>query len=166
MERLSTLPVTVAVPGLRIPGFSVPDFQRAAVATFGTLLPTVKDSALLPLLEQLFLMQTNLLVPSTPSPTSFAAIGQSLLHLSYPVSPSSTSSTADKDIAQFLAFQAQHPLLNVTDVDALRTFLQAWTNYKTTGLLSMYDCISADACTALELVYMDRLYRNEFPRSN
>ena len=30
----------------------------------------------------------------------------------------------------------------------------------------MHDCISIDARTALELVYVDRLYRRELPRSN
>ena len=99
LERLSTIAVTVSIPGLHVPGFSVPNFQRAAVAAFGTLLPTVNDSALLPLLEHFYQMHIKSLVPSTPSPASFAAIGQSLIRPSSPPSsPSSTSSTADKDI--------------------------------------------------------------------
>ena len=61
---------------------------------------------------------------------------------------------------------SKHSLLNATDVDVIRVFLQAWTNYKTTGLLSMYDCISTNARTAIELVYADRLYRNELLRSD
>ena len=43
LERLSTLAVTVSIQGLRIPNFSVPNFQRAAVASFGSLLPTVHN---------------------------------------------------------------------------------------------------------------------------
>ena len=78
IQRLSTLAVTVAIPGLHIPGFSILDFERAAVVTFSTLLPAVQDTALLSLLEQFFQEQTTLLVSSNPTSASFAAIGQSL----------------------------------------------------------------------------------------
>jgi len=154
MQRLSTLAVNVAIQSLHIPNFYVPAFQREAVADFDTLLPTVSDSALLPLLQQFLELHLQSLLPPVPSPASFAAIGQSLIRPSSPPSsPSSALSTADKDITRLLAFQAKHPILNASDSDAIRAFLQAYTNYKTTGLLSMYDCIGADARTALELVY-------------
>ena len=71
---------------------------------------------------------------------------------------SAVGSQPDNNVACLLAFEAKHPLLTATDADAIRLFLQSWTNYKSTGLFSLLDCIGADALTVLELVYADQLY--------
>ena len=79
---------------------------------------------------------------------------------------SNATSQPDNDIVRLLAFQTKLTILTATDADAIRAFLQSWTNYKETGILSLIDCINADARTALELVYTDQLYRGQLPPSD
>ena len=176
--RLSTIAVTVAIQGLHLPGFSVLDFQLAAMNTFRTLRSMTQDSALLPLLVRFFRVQTACLDPSIPFPAAFADTGQSLnpfdppalqlrpddffsrhSNASFTSFYSNVTSQPDNDVARLLAFQAKYSILTATDADAIRAFLQSWMNYKGTGILSMIACIGADARTVLELVYFDQLYR-------
>ena len=121
------------------------------------------------MVEQYFTTSTQ--APSLAA--SFAAIGESLAHASpsspSPPSPHSTPSSGapssvDSDIARLLALQAKHPTLTSSDSDSIRTFLQSWINYKTTGVLSLHDCINADTRTALELVCHDQLYTGRLSR--
>ena len=77
LERLSTLAVQdlqvgLKLAGLNLPGFSIQEFQRAAVASFQSLLP---NAPLLLLLETIF--QTYTSAP-TSMPAAFRAIGQAL----------------------------------------------------------------------------------------
>ena len=183
-ERLSTLAIHVGIAGLSRPDFSIQDFQYATVTSFQTILPNTQNAALQPLLEAIFYSYTS---ASEPLPAVFGAIGQALHAASISSSPrpshldlshasmtpallsSSTSDVAtklDNDVARLLAFQAKLPILLASDSDSIRTFLQSWQNYKTTGILSLLDCISADARTALELVYADQLYAGRLDPSD
>ena len=80
LVRLSTLAVSVAIDGLDNQDFSIHEFQREAVHTFQDLFPTTQDTALLPLLQKIFLRYASSVSSSLrPTPASEFSVARALL---------------------------------------------------------------------------------------